>query len=167
MARKTDMLSSLIDVKYFGWIREAILKHGSVNIQALSEKFNILAGNTYFRNFIKDKNQDYLGISGLDSIVTTCGYRMMIVPVNVADKQMIIDMEEQTRAAFDDIRDQVSDIASTVKRPPKPEKKKKKTIANTNLINEAIMGIHIPGDADDDDDLVVGIGFDELDELDI
>ena len=166
MAKRTDRLSKLIDPLYFNWIREAVIKHGRVNIQALSEKFKILPGNTYFRNFIKDKKQDYIGISGLSSILEECGYTLKLVPVKKTDVQTLIDIENITKNSFDDVRNTVSDYAESVKRAPKVKKKKgPKIIKNANLINDSIMGNVDTSNKvlgvddifdDEDDELVIG-----------
>ena len=176
MARQTDKISKLIHARYFSWIREAIVQHGNVNIQALSDKFNILAGNTYFRNFIKDKNQEYLGISGLTSILDECGYTLKLVPVRKDDQESFEAVESMTRASFLDIRETISEYASTVKREPKSKDKKgPKKIANASLINEGIMGLDFNSFGgsevddlfdDDDDELTIGTGASSLLEID-
>ena len=169
MARKSDVLSSLINSRYFHWIREAILQHENVNIQALSEKFRILAGNTYFRNFIKDKNQDYLGVSGLTNILEECGYKLMLVPVREDDLTTEAKLGSITRDSFIDIRDKVSEFALAVKRPPKKVKVAPKKVKNNSVINNGIMGMLNNDDIDineindfddmfDDDELEIGIG---------
>ena len=171
MAKKVDTLSTLINARYFNWIREAILKHGNVNIQALSDKFNILAGNTYFRNFIKNKGQDYLGISGLTSILDECGYELKLIPVKKDDVATSTKIEDMTKDAFLDIREIVSSYAESVKRNPKKVKNTKpKVIKNASLINDSIMGITSDDhddlfDDDDDDDLVVGTTFGDVKSL--
>lgn len=174
MARQTDKISKLIHARYFSWIREAIVQHGNVNIQALSDKFNILAGNTYFRNFVKDKNQEYLGISGLTSILDECGYVLKLVPVKKDDLQTHETIETVTRESFLSIRETVSEYAKSVKREPKTkEKKGPKTINNSNLINDGIMGIDFGNlgsgadvddlfDDDEDDELLIGTAPDIL-----
>lgn len=168
MARQTDKISKLIHARYFSWIREAIAQHGNVNIQALSDKFNILAGNTYFRNFIKDKNQEYLGISGLTSILDECGYTLKLVPVKKDDLETQETVELITRESFLDVRETVSEYAKSVRREPKTkEKKGPKKINNSNLINDGIMGIDFDSlgsganvedlfDDDDEDELLIG-----------
>jgi len=168
MARKIDALSSLIDSRYFNWIREAILKHENINIQALSEKFKILAGNTYFRNFIKDKNQDYLGVSGLTSILDECGYKLMLVPIKQDDFTTEAELGKITRESFSEIRNRVSDFAESVKRAPKKKKNPPKKILNGSVINNGIMGLLNTADIDDlneiddmfddDEELEIGIG---------
>lgn len=173
MARQTDKISNLIHTRYFNWIREAIVQHGNVNIQALSDKFNILAGNTYFRNFIKDKNQEYLGISGLTSILDECGYTLKLVPVKVDDIDSQKTVELITRTSFLDVREIISEYAHSVKREPKSKDKKgPKTINNASLINDGIMGLSFDslGSSDDvdglfdddDDDLIVGTASSNL-----
>lgn len=173
MSKQTDKLSSLIDPLYFNWIREAVIKHGKINIQALSEKFGILPGNTYFRNFIKDKKQDYIGISGLSSILEECGYTLKLVPVKKTDIQTLIDIENITKESFDDIRNTVSDYAESVKRVPKTEVKRgPKIVKKANLINASIMGdvntskvLDVDDMFDDEDDeLLVGTS-EALDEM--
>lgn len=169
MARKSDALSSLINSRYFHWIREAILQHENVNIQALSEKFRILAGNTYFRNFIKDKNQDYLGVSGLTNILEECGYKLMLVPIREDDITTEAKLGAITRESFSDIRDKVSDFAAAVKRPPKKVKAGPKKVKNNSVINNGIMGLIDNNNFDiddlndiddmfDDDELEIGVG---------
>jgi hypothetical protein len=159
MSRKTDKISSLIDPLYFNWIREAVIKHGRINIQALSEKFGILPGNTYFRNFIKDKKQDYLGSSGLINILNTYGYTIKLVPIKKDDLKTLTDIEKSTKEAFADIRDTVSALAEGVKKAPIVKKNKgQKIIKKANLINDSILGISESVDVEDmfDDDLEVG-----------
>ncbi len=164
MARQTDKISNLINSRYFSWIREAIVQHGNVNIQALSDKFNILAGNTYFRNFVKDKNQEYLGISGLTSILDECGYTLKLVPVKNDDEETSKNIEDITKNSFTQIRKTVSEYAQSVKRDPKIKNKKGQSkINNATLINDGIMGLGSMDDIDglfddDDDELLVGTG---------
>lgn len=142
MAKPIDKISSLIAPKYFNWIREAILKHGKINIRGLSRALGILDGNTYFRNFIEDKRQDYLGISGLTSILDKCGYDLKIVPVKRNDFVTRTTIEDMNNAAFKDIVNGISDLAESVKRAPKVVKVKKDlTIKNSDVINNGIMGI--------------------------
>ncbi len=167
MARKVDAISTLINAKYFSWIRESILQHGNINIQALSDKFNILAGNTYFRNFIKDKQQDYLGISGLSSILTTCGYKLKLVPVKISDTTTEGILEDITKQSFNDVRERVSKMAETVKRKPKAVKKGPKTIPNTSLLNDSIMGAIDPDDISLFDDDEIEIGYGDFDDIEI
>lgn len=168
MAKPVDKISSLIAPKYFNWIREAILKHGKINIRGLSRTLGILDGNTYFRNFIEDKRQDYLGISGLTSVLDKCGYDLKIVPVKRNDFVSRNTIEEMNNDAFKDIVQMISDLAESVKRAPKVEKvKKDTTIKNSNVINDGIMGIDNPDilkglfddnedTYDDEDNLAVG-----------
>lgn len=167
MAKPIDKISSLIAPKYFNWIREAVLKHGKINIRGLSRALGILDGNTYFRNFIEDKKQDYLGVSGLTSVLDKCGYDLKIVPVKRDDYVSRNVIEDMNNDAFKDIVSIISDLAEGVKRAPKVEKVKKDlTIKNSSVINDGIMGIdnydNIKGlfddddDHDDDDDLSIG-----------
>jgi hypothetical protein len=172
MSRKTDKISGLIDPIYFNWIREAVIKHGKINIQALSEKFGILPGNTYFRNFIKDKSQDYIGTSGLNNILDECGYVLRLVPVKKDDIKTLTELENVTRTSFNEIRETVSDYAAAVKRAPTVVKKKgPKVVEKANLINSGIMGMidepDLPDvdDLFDDDELLVGTSHDEMPEL--
>lgn len=156
MAKPVDKISSLIAPKYFNWIREAILKHGKINIRGLSRTLGILDGNTYFRNFIEDKKQDYLGISGLTSILDKCGYDIKIVPVKRDDFISRQTIEDMNNNAFKDIVLTISELAENVKRAPKVEKiKKDSIIKNSSVINDGIMGVdnydNIKGLFDDDD----------------
>lgn len=160
MARHNDKCSEMIHVKYFEWIRNAIVKHGRVNVQSLASVFNISPGNTYFRNFVKDKNSN-MGISGLNSLVDSCGYTFRLVPIKKVDMNRILEIEQLTNEAFKDIRDQVSDFAYASKKSPVKEKSKgPKIVENANLINMSIMS---PSSYDvddmfddDDDDILTG-----------
>jgi len=169
MAKQNDAISSLINPLYFKMIKNAVVKHGRINVQALSEKFNILPGNTYFRNFIKDNDQEYLGTNGLKSILNACGYTIRLVPVKKSDIDTMTYIEKLTAESFTNISEKVSNESSLLKRPPKKEKKKgPKTITNAKLINDSIMGISSDDINDifddDNDDLIVGT-FDDLDDL--
>ena len=157
MAKTVDKISSLIAPKYFNWIREAVLKHGKINIRGLSRMLGILDGNTYFRNFIEDKSQDYLGISGLTSVLNKCGYDLKIVPVKRTDFVSRTTIEDMNNIAFKDIAHTISELTESVKRTPKVEKiKKDSTIKNSDVINNGIMGIEnsdiLKGLFDDDED---------------
>lgn len=158
MAKVVDKISSLIDPKYFNWIREAILKHGKINVRALSRELGILDGNTYFRNFIEDNKQDYLGMSGLTSVLDKCGYELKVVPVKRNDIDTLTTISKISNESFLDIRETISKLSESVKWAPKPEKVKvAKVIKNSSVINDGIMGI------EKDDDLILAGMFDDED----
>lgn len=168
MAKTIDKISSLIDPRYFNWIRESILRHGKINVRALARELGILDGNTYFRNFIEDNKQDYLGVSGLNSILERCGFEVKVVAVRKHDIPGNALIRKMNDEAFGDIRNTISNIAGTVKKAPKVVKvKKDTTIKNANVINNGIMGISELSAEDeellkllsseDEDEILVGI----------
>ncbi len=153
---KNDKFFHLLDLKYFQRIRRTILDHGKINIQMLATKFNIKAGNTYFRRFIQDNDQDYLGQTSLTSLLDACGYDLKIVPIKRNNENIIQEIDNITDIAFDDILKTVSKFASESKKSEvKKVKKVKDQIKNTNAIADAMFNTGLDDD-DDDDEIYIG-----------
>jgi len=149
-----DKNFQLLDVKYFKKMQQAIWDNGKVNIQLLAAKFNIKTGNTYFRNFVNDKGQEYLGPTSLNSIMDACGYDLKIIPVKRNDELVSKEIEDLTEAAFEDISNIISQFAYESKKNEIQKKKKpKNAIANASMIAQALFDT---GDDDDDDELLTG-----------
>lgn len=163
MSEKTDTLSGLINPIYFRWMREAITQHGKINVQALAKVFNILPSNTYFRNFLKDNQQDYLGVKAFVKILNSCNFTLKIVVIHNSKEKEIQNLDLITKNSFESLKEVMSEKAFTLKRK-NVLIKKKKVIKNINLIRDSLMQLDTDScdSLDDmfDDEIVIGTGLD-------
>lgn len=139
MTKKNDILGKYIDLKYFNRLRDAVIQHGNINIQKFTNFFGILPGNTYFRNFLKDQGQNYIGSNSFVKILEKCGYEIKVVIIKKTDKSIHKIIEDKNDESF-------LSICNTFDSKAKEFKKKvvmktdKKPINNYNLINDSILG---------------------------
>jgi len=158
MAKQQEQYLELINKKYIDNLRNAMVMHDRLNIQALSMKFGISSGNTYFRNFINFENST-LGMSGFSKIVESCGYTFRLVPVKSDDINALTHVEQLTEDAFKEINQTVCDFAMRTQKAPKRKKSIPKVINNTTLIQDSLFDDtngNVPVFDDDDDDLFIG-----------
>jgi len=157
-----DKIKLLLNERYCGWIQNA-LNSKKINGRLLAKKLGITAGNSYFRKFLTGE-QNYLGITGLISILDKCGYTIKIVIVKKTDIPNLTKIDELNNHGFSDAKEQLIDIASEFVRPEKVVKEKK-VIKNTNLVIDALHGMfddNIENDDLDDYDIEIGDDLDDL-----
>lgn len=169
MKKQDAGVQNLISEQYYSMLRDAITKHGKLNVRSLARELGIQDGNTYFRHFIENKNQQHLGFSGLSSILERFGYEFKIVIKEKDNTFRNDEIKLLNDRAINDICVKLSNVAAGTKKPEKVEKQTgSKVIQNSDVVMKGIMGgfgngILLPSDIfgnddDDDDDLVISYG---------
>jgi len=148
-------MNNILDKKYYQKIRRAIVDQGAINIQQLASRFNILPGNTYFRNFINGKGENNLGSTGLKKILNKCGYSYKVVVFKESDTQTLNELNKIMDESFINITSIISRISTESKKTEVVKKKKKEPAANKNLISNALFKFD---NIDDDFDEELAIG---------
>ena len=160
MKKQESGVQNLIPEQYYSMLRDAITKHGKLNVRSLSRNLGIQDGNTYFRHFIENKNQQqHLGFSGLTAILERFGYEAKIVIKEKTNTYKETEINSMNDVAIKEICLKLSEAAKAAKKPDKVEKiSGSRVIQNADVVMRGIMGASgtalLPSDifGDDDDD---------------
>ncbi len=145
-----------ISQKYLHKIRRAIVDNGQINIQLLAAKFNILPGNTYFRNFIKGESDAKLGKTGLQKIIDVCGYEVKTIIVKKNDIKTNTVLDGIMDESFTHVTNIVSQLSFESKKKEVIKRKKREPIKNKDIIGNALFNFDNIDDDEDDDELLIG-----------
>jgi hypothetical protein len=138
MGKKTDAsemtILKLLSERRISDIRQAIISKGKVNVRKVGNYFNIVDGNSYFRQFINSGNLN-IGLKAFSKIIDTFNYKLIVVPVKKDDIESIKILDDIQQQSYTDICNSIKEeLPDNCVKKDNTYIRKKKESQHINLI---------------------------------